>query len=62
MPQQAEYKLIQGGPQKIDKEIRLWAAQGFRPILMTSIGTNMSDLTIFIVLERIPGSRAEDRF
>jgi hypothetical protein len=51
MPKQAEYTFIQGGPQKIEKEIQLLAAQGFKPILMSCIGTDLSNVVIFVILE-----------
>lgn len=53
MEQQAKYKLIQGGPQKVEPEINAWAAKGFRPIVMTSFPGRLKEVTLYIILEKL---------
>lgn len=56
MEQQTKYKIIQGGPQRVEPEINALAAKGFRPILMASFPGSLNEVTLYIVLERIAGS------
>jgi hypothetical protein len=60
MPQKAEYKVVTGWPAKVEELIAPLAAQGFRPILITSI-PDAKGLFMAVVLEHVLGIRTEHR-
>jgi hypothetical protein len=71
MSQRSEYKVISGKPNDMDKLLAPLAAQGWKPILMSSSSVGLGDrpspvgglpvhagdvLTVTILLEHVAGS------
>jgi hypothetical protein len=61
MPQKSEYRVVSGTNETIGQLIAPLAAQGFKPILMTSTGVTVSPqvaqiVMISLVLERVLGT------
>ena len=55
MPQRSEYRVIPGGPRKIEHDIAPLAAEGFKPILITS-STGGTNIIVVVVMEHVLGS------
>jgi len=59
MPQKSEFKVVSGQPEKLDTLLAPFAAQNWRPILITSAAANAQQgvpVVVTIVLEHVRGA------